>query len=107
MYPVPYIVSDICSIFCSTDAKELVENMTQRRCSVPNSILACQQHFPPHMAVTFAYHYTSNMHAIIQHVPSFTHPSIYTLNYSRRGAADANRVELLISVSSGGSSPQG
>lgn len=72
-----------------------------------NSILACQQHFPPNMAVTFAYHYTSNMHATIQHVPPFTHPSIYTLNYSRRGAADANVVDILISVSSGRSSPRG
>lgn len=38
--------------------------------------------FQSHIAVTFAYHYTSNMHACIQHVLSLFQPSIHTLNYS-------------------------
>lgn len=38
--------------------------------------------FQSHIAVTFAYHYTSNMHACIQHILSLFQPPIHTLNYS-------------------------
>lgn len=44
--------------------------------------LAMTPTFQSHVAVTFAYHYTSNMHACIQHILSLFQPSIDTLNYS-------------------------